>query len=390
MKRERNSARIALLLSLGVHALLALLMLNSLRQQPVQPPQQPQSKPITFDFIQLSDPPPKVDAVQPVTPVTPVTPKTRTPPLKVTAAPQQKSGPEQTGDSSAATTGQGAESNSGLPGSSSAATQPRVVNLFPSVTGMLGGSFGGAESVASEGRTIQNGPGEVVDEVLVAEVRNERAKRHLDGLIRSDLANSSRGVGLIDPWFVKALKGMRAQANNSALPESVAKSLEAGVSAYEDAAKNYARTGNPFGDAPSTELPSMPVSAGDRMNVHDSESAASLEAGRKMMASASMIVEQARKPRLETLIELEQTATGAVAGASILKKSGVPDFDQLALHRARKTFIKLEDAPDAGFGLDPQGFRTVWRFRYTPPTIQVDLMRVEKGHQENPFDRIPQ
>ena len=125
------------------------------------------------------------------------------------------------------------------------------------------------------------------------------------------------------------------------------------------------------------------------MGVNDVGFARSLAAGQQMMAAQTVAIQEITKAQLVTVLELFQVPGGALADATIVKSSGFRDFDEFALHRARKAFAKLEESPDGGFGISPEGWRSVWRFSYMPPGVRVELLRVVKGAPKNQYERAP-
>ena len=68
--------------------------------------------------------------------------------------------------------------------------------------------------------------------------------------------------------------------------------------------------------------PGQALSMAERANIADPGARGDMNAAAQMMAAPQAVMQQMRKPRLETLIELEQMPNGAVANASIIKTSG--------------------------------------------------------------------
>lgn len=373
--QARPSRRIAwaVMLSLAAHGGLAWYLAT----RPKPPAQAPANTPIEVAIFQ--------------TPSAPPTPPTRrpavVPPPKPTAlqsARAETTPAERNAPSTAQPSGQAA-------GATSVADSPRAIALTPSGTFVVAPS--GSED-APKGHTISNRPDERPDPLAMAEYEAEKLQRQTQEMAEEMVGNAQSGP-FLHPYFTKALAAMRKDVAKADVPtpkKSVGERVGQGIGAWQASAQQFGKSGSPFGDgrksegASGTEMGRAAMGSGNGLSgVTDVDLARRLQAGQQMMAAQSLAVDELLKAALVTEVELWQLPDGALADATVLKSSGFRDFDEFALHRARKVCAALDEPPEEGFNMPVDGWRSVWRFSWAPPSVKVELLRVLKGKRANAF-----
>ena len=94
------------------------------------------------------------------------------------------------------------------------------------------------------------------------------------------------------------------------------------------------------------------------------------------------MVNTAKRARLKTVLEIRQTASGALAETVVLEHSGDAKFDEWVIHQTRKLISDLgetEDGDTPWHDESSKGFRSVWQFTWEPPKVKVKLIRVMRS-----------
>ena len=99
----------------------------------------------------------------------------------------------------------------------------------------------------------------------------------------------------------------------------------------------------------------------------------------QQLASMQVMMNTAQRPRLKTVLEVRQTATGVLAETVVLQKSGDAKFDEFVIHQTRKLISELgetEDGDTPWHDETSKGFRSIWQFTWEPPKVKAKLIRV--------------
>jgi hypothetical protein len=254
------------------------------------------------------------------------------------------------------------------------------VSLLPSLGGISGllptpaPGFGGT--------TVRNTPEERGDPAVIAEYQGEVTKRRVDGLLGQGAGAAAVATGNVDPYFGAVVGRMRRALAHAAVPSSLTAGLPPVVQSYGAMAQAFAR-----GELNEPVAANPPMANGLHAgNVDLQRQMEGMALSGKMtarIAGGSQVVV------LEAVVELEHVGGGAVALANVVRSSGAADFDELALHHAKKGFLGPENGPDSGVGADGESFRSFWRFTWQPPHVRVELLRLEAGGRHNPFVGSP-
>lgn len=212
----------------------------------------------------------------------------------------------------------------------------------------------------SHGHTITN-DGTVPDPRAVRAEEEANVAIIVDGWAKDELATARVESGLVDPYFVDLRRNIATQvAKSPDFTELGAAGIgKQVVSSWQAGAERYAKTGNPF-EAPvmrnaPTEMPSNLQREVDRGSVQARELATTLQAGARLrdFGDGKMGAE------LYAEVELRQNGAGAVEHLTLIRASGVAQFDRWVLDRA-STAVSLLDPLDGGMGSQ---LRSVWAFR---------------------------
>ena len=370
--RERRSTAAALLLSLLFHGGGALVLSRLI---PTAPPKAGH-KPIEVELRILPR-----EAVAPVKlpPAAPAPAKTAraktSAPAKgaAQAAKQEPTSPAQPGSRSAAT-GYVLDA----PRRGGASLQPRVSTVLPGI--------GNGEGDDARGHLVLNGPGEEGDPEIIAEYTNEKVARKAGSMVDDALGDAAKAAGTLPPYFSRLQNAMNDSVNKAEV-EISDKTRKEKVSDAVDTwllpAQQFARTGSPFAN-PEDEKAITDTGLGhlaDRGGIsgRDMTENRQNEAALQYLSGMQVMINSAQRPRLKTVLEVRQTASGALAETVVLQKSGDPKFDEFVLHQTRKLMTQEGDTEDGDSPWHDEksdGFRSIWQFTWEPPNVKARLIRV--------------
>lgn len=361
-QRSDNRRFFALIgVSLVIHAAVAL-GVAALPETPRPPPVQ---KPLEMEFVvSMEDEPPKpAPVVEPPQPVARTIEKKKTnqqPTPTPTPVPSVNPNPTTAVNDSPKSEGVGNRGD--MPVNS----RP---SLTPSQGFIISLGTGGAKEEAPRGTTVRNGPGEEPDQRAVNEYTSETLSRKLNNQFKEDIGLAAVAAGNVPAHFKRYESAMR-----TALPKTKIESTP--LTAKEGLAEV---AGALFNSGPSAQaqanIANSPLGRSIQQqnvmtpNVDDQRGR---EAMLGMMSAAENIKEHLQRPRLRTIIEMTTDATGGVADASIIEKSGDPKFDESVLHFSRKVARQVPDSDDKMLGTSM--WRTRWQFTLEFPNVKVRLI----------------
>lgn len=237
----------------------------------------------------------------------------------------------------------------------------------------LGGVFSmrpAADAEPSHGTTVQNGPGEVIDESVAREVEGEVLTRKLNVDLQREVGAAAVANGSIPGHFLGVQRSLRdslarTQVDLTPTPPAdmareVARMLLTSPGVSADAARRV--TDTPMGRAIVGQTVVSPNAEDQRFR----------EQAMQMMGAVEALKEKASAPRLRTVLEMTCDPTGALAEVTVVEKSGDPRFDESVLHLSRKVFRSLPESDDKALG--SSWWRSRWQFTWEPPSVKVKLV----------------
>lgn len=398
MAKQRQDGGLgrALLASLVLHALLLLWLGLSLRHPA---PSRARPAPIEVTLWEPRPAPPAIPEARPQAPAArpaepaaaPAAPQAAAAPRRPERAPSAEPAAEPSSSVASAAAVPGAGAGGSAPGEGG--DSPRGTLLLPRV-GTLFPGLGQGGSAPTVGHTLTNGPGEAPDPEAVAAYTAETMKRKLDQDLAQGAANAQRRSGLLAPYFNRlqssvdgALQGAGVKLRQRSAGEAFREEV---VGTWQPLAEAYGKTGSPV-TSPQAD---RTLNTGLGRSVERGDPALgdvgfARESAKTMQQFAAMeaFVDQALRARLRTVLELRQDATGAVAEAVVLERSGDNEFDEFVLHEARKAVRDQGEVQDGGAPYE-EGWRTIWQFTWEPPRVRARLLRVLRGMPANPFERL--
>ncbi len=371
--RERRSTAVALLLSLLFHGGGALVLSRLI---PAGPPKAGH-KPIEVELRIIPR-----EASAPV----------RLPPAQPAPAKTAKAKANAASKASAQAAQQAASSPSApQPGSrgvtaGNAIDAPRPgTSLEPRVSTVLPG-IGNGEGDDARGHVVVNGPGEDGDPEVIAEYTREKVARKAGEMVDAALGDAAKASGTLPPYFSRLQNAMNEGVNKAEVELSDKTRKEKVADAADSwllPAQSFGRTGSPFAD-PEDEKAVTDTGLGhiaERGGIsgRDMTENRQNEAALQYLSGMQVMMNAAQRPRLKTVLEVRQTASGALAETVVLQKSGDPKFDEFVLHQTRKLITQEGDTDDGDSPWHDEksdGFRSIWQFTWEPPTVKAKLIRV--------------
>ncbi|MCA3013092.1 MAG: energy transducer TonB [Myxococcaceae bacterium] len=223
----------------------------------------------------------------------------------------------------------------------------------------------------TRGVTLRNDPAEQPDPQAVREYEAERATRRLSADLATDVARAAQAAGRKPAFFIRlgaALRDASAEATPTVSPASRAAAARDAVGAVldptrtrpsDEAVRRVAETAS----VQSARLgnPALPVDQ-QQFNLAAAQSMTRVEA----------IAEGLSRPTLRAVVQLTLDATGALADATVLERSGDGSFDDSALHLSRKVARALPDFDEKGLGVT--WWRSRWVFTWGPTRLEVRFL----------------
>ena len=354
---------IALSLSLGTH----IFALQALREPPSKT-RDANLVPFELSFVEQP----------PAVPPTPVKSPEKSPERKrevaVLPAPQAKRTAAQPPSGTAAP----------APEAGGAATGPVVsdvpragigTTLNPSsdfVLGLPRGRPGDADE-SPRGSTITNEPGATPDPQAQSEYRREKLTRELNASFAQDVGNAANAVGAV-PGHFRNLEGALKKSVSKTPPQRSKVPISEKVRSVASALLNPTPTDSAIAKVADSALArSIATNSVPTSNIDDQRFR---EQGLSMLAAIESHKERLRAPQLTTLVELTTTPSGALAGLSVIQRSGDPVFDADVVHLSEKVVRGLPDNDEKALGTS--WWRSLWRFTYEPPQVKVRLVSAHR------------
>jgi hypothetical protein len=269
----------------------------------------------------------------------------------------------------------------------SAGGVPRQVDLMPRLA--LPG-----EGPAGPGRTRSNRPETAEEHGAAVAEEAGRVKGRVQEWMAADVGAIKAELGLIDPYF-GSVRGALQKAVERGAPDgmpgrNVGQQL---VDAVLSGASVYGKTGNPYGEG---QVPY--ASPKEREFTGHAEEMARRYQGSALQprppipdgTGRTPLPNPADRPRgltteqmqqcadqgkllddflngkfgggLAAVVELTQGPDGKLLGTRLVTPSGLHAFDQHVLSVAPAALETLPPPPDRGFGINPAGMRSLWRF----------------------------
>lgn len=373
----------ALVLSLGLHALL----LAWAVLWPGEPPlREGRSQAIELEIITtevLPPPLPPREEERPQAPAEPLRPSKKRARAEAAAPVELFVPPSAQGGAEAGPAKQAA--------AGPALDAPRSLSLQPSL-GVVLPELGTGERELSKGRTVVNGPGEEPDAVAVREYTQDSIKRRLDEELAHGAAAARARSGLMDPYFTRLGSKLNEGINKAQvqLRDRTAGELlrEEVFGTWQGIASRYGKDGNPLGSAEEerrvTDTALGRQVSENRVPFSDMEGQREMGKAMQQFGAMEAFIASAQRARLRTVIELRQDASGALAEAVFLERSGDEKFDEFALHQARKV-VREKGEVEEGEPPFKEGWRSVWAFTWEPPKVKAKLLRVLRGQPAQPL-----
>lgn len=230
----------------------------------------------------------------------------------------------------------------------------------PQAAPASGAGAEGAEGDPPGGAVIvkPDRPGSAAQQALDALAEQDRA-RFPDGASRALRAALEQGFA--PPFSV--LEGEPAGGLGSV--------SRAAAGRYLESAEAYGRTGSPSAGQPVLDRPGAATARAGVAGHEMPESSAAWE-GQTARVDGNL-APPAWTRRLETVVELQQDATGRVISARVLRSSGNATHDRLALAQAEKLRGEVVELPAGEAG----GGRSAWSFEtdlsMVPPAPVVGI-----------------
>lgn len=209
-------------------------------------------------------------------------------------------------------------------------------------------------------------------EVLQRNMNKELAAQASRARIQS--GNVPSELGALERNFVDAVGGDHAFLTPQQKANPTKQGVLDGLTAWQSTAEQYAKTGSPLSNPKETEAIEESGFGQSFLGNPNSPQFGDLDDQARMYGALQSMaaigaINKRRNPTLRTLIELEQTSTGAVSNARLLQTSGNKDFDTFAL----KTTLDVATRFKFDAGSFP-AWRSVWKFEFEKPKVSVDLI----------------
>ena len=272
-------------------------------------------------------------------------------------------------------------------GGSPEAGEPQVAKLDLSISTKTGdwALQAGASQSRHRGETWRNEPGGFPDPAAQRAADVALGKKNVEGWLNDAVAEKRVQNGAVDPYFFKvsdSLEKRAAQDANRLLSGDAKKDF---VMAWQEGAKTYAKTGNPY--APGTLPDAAPAIDGDtplnRAAEQFTDSGLSQKGGfsrveglitggvgaggmkmrQEMGRSLRDFADGKFSPGLLALVELRQGLDGKLLELSLRQPSGNVAFDAHVMRSAPQAISELPLPPQSGGGIHPDGLHSLWSFQ---------------------------
>ncbi len=255
--------------------------------------------------------------------------------------------------------------------------QGEARDLDLSISSRVGSLALGSGGGKGQGETWRNEPGGFPDPDALRAAGAAEGKRNVDGWLRDGLA-TSRAKNGVDPYFSQLGRELEKQAaidSDKLLSGDPARDL---LSAYQDGASRYAKTGNPYaegatpgfapqidGDTPlamnARKFPGSGLTNGQSVfggGVGPDALRQKLEMGRSLRDFA----EGKFGNGLLAIVDIRQGSDGRLLQLTLAQPSGNAAFDAHVMRTAPAAVAGLGPPPEKGIGIHPEGMRTTWSF----------------------------
>ncbi len=153
----------------------------------------------------------------------------------------------------------------------------------------------------------------------------------LDRYIGERIARRNVAQGRVDPYFGRMAEALAKAAEHP--PPMAGDDPFAGyMRAWVENLGRYGKTGSPYPEGMQSGL------------------------------SWQNDLAQGKLSGMTALVEIRQAADGTIVSALVVQGSGSEEFDGFVLAAAGRAVAGLPAPPREGFGIHPQGLRSVWRF----------------------------